>query len=78
MDPEVKAASSAWPPTGDRWLSEIKHDGYRVQAQIDGGRALSQENVMPAVDALAEAHPASLSKLELAAACGLEVSGMPI
>jgi bifunctional non-homologous end joining protein LigD len=26
------------PPTGDRWLSEIKHDGYRVQAQLEGGR----------------------------------------
>ncbi len=27
------------PPTGERWLSEIKHDGYRVQAHLDGGRA---------------------------------------
>ncbi len=27
------------PPTGERWLSEIKHDGYRVQAQLEGGRA---------------------------------------
>ncbi len=27
------------PPTGGRWLSEIKHDGYRVQAQPEGGRA---------------------------------------
>ena len=25
------------PPSGDRWLSEIKHDGYRVQAQLQGG-----------------------------------------
>jgi bifunctional non-homologous end joining protein LigD len=25
------------PPTGDRWLSEIKH-GYRVQAHLDAGR----------------------------------------
>ena len=30
------------------------------------------------LDAVAEAYLASLSKLELAAACGLEVSGMPI
>jgi bifunctional non-homologous end joining protein LigD len=27
------------PPTGDRWISEIKHDGYRVQAHLDVGRA---------------------------------------
>ena len=27
------------PPRGDRWISEIKHDGYRVQAQLEGGRA---------------------------------------
>jgi bifunctional non-homologous end joining protein LigD len=26
------------PPTGDRWLSEIKHDGYRVQAHLEAGR----------------------------------------
>ena len=24
-------------PSGDGWLYEIKHDGYRVQARIDGG-----------------------------------------
>ncbi|TXM95176.1 DNA ligase D [Methylobacterium sp. WL30] len=24
-------------PTGDGWLYEIKHDGYRMQARIDGG-----------------------------------------
>jgi bifunctional non-homologous end joining protein LigD len=27
------------PPRGDRWISEIKHDGYRVQAHLEGGRA---------------------------------------
>jgi bifunctional non-homologous end joining protein LigD len=26
------------PPSGDRWVSEIKHDGYRVQAQLEAGR----------------------------------------
>ena len=26
------------PPTGDRWLHEIKFDGYRLQAQIEDGK----------------------------------------
>jgi bifunctional non-homologous end joining protein LigD len=32
------AVSAAEPPDGPEWLHEIKHDGYRVQARIDGGR----------------------------------------
>jgi bifunctional non-homologous end joining protein LigD len=27
------------PPTGAKWIHEIKHDGYRIQARIDGGTA---------------------------------------
>jgi|EndMetStandDraft_3_1072993.scaffolds.fasta_scaffold235314_2 ATP-dependent DNA ligase len=26
------------PPTGDTWLHEIKHGGFRVVARKDGGR----------------------------------------
>ena len=26
-------------PTGDGWLHEIKYDGYRMHARIDGGKA---------------------------------------
>jgi bifunctional non-homologous end joining protein LigD len=26
------------PPTGDAWLHEIKHDGFRVIARKDGDR----------------------------------------
>jgi bifunctional non-homologous end joining protein LigD len=26
------------PPSGERWLHEIKHDGYRVIARKDGPR----------------------------------------
>ena len=26
------------PPTGPKWVHEIKHDGYRLQARIDGGK----------------------------------------
>jgi len=29
------------PPTGDRWLHEIKHDGYRTQLQLNGGERLA-------------------------------------
>ena len=27
-------------PTGDGWLHEIKYDGYRMHAQIDGEKAV--------------------------------------
>lgn len=26
------------PPSGPGWLHEIKHDGYRIEARLDGGR----------------------------------------
>jgi bifunctional non-homologous end joining protein LigD len=32
------AALAKSPPGGDRWLHEIKFDGYRLQARITGGR----------------------------------------
>ncbi len=32
------AAASARPPNGGDWVHEIKHDGYRMQARIDGGK----------------------------------------
>src|SRR5260370_40672862 len=27
------------PPEGERWVHEIKYDGYRMHARIEGGRA---------------------------------------
>jgi bifunctional non-homologous end joining protein LigD len=27
------------PPRGPKWIHEIKHDGYRIQARIDGAKA---------------------------------------
>ncbi|MFO1208628.1 MAG: DNA ligase D [Amaricoccus sp.] len=33
------ATLRAKPPRGDAWLHEIKFDGYRLQAQVRGGRA---------------------------------------
>ncbi|HSU99603.1 MAG TPA: non-homologous end-joining DNA ligase, partial [Roseiarcus sp.] len=32
------ATLAKFPPTGDRWLHEIKFDGYRLQAHIEGGK----------------------------------------
>jgi bifunctional non-homologous end joining protein LigD len=26
------------PPSGPKWVHEIKHDGYRIQARLDGGK----------------------------------------
>ncbi len=35
LEPSL-AKLSARPPSGPKWLHEIKHDGYRMQARIDG------------------------------------------
>ena len=32
------ASLAAAPPSGERWLHEIKFDGYRLQARIDAGK----------------------------------------
>ena len=32
------AASCERPPSGPKWVHEIKHDGYRIQARLDGGK----------------------------------------
>ena len=38
--PSWSPALPCWrerPPAGEGWIHEIKHDGYRIQARIDGG-----------------------------------------
>lgn len=35
--PPALATRVAKPPTGKDWLHEVKFDGYRIQARIDGG-----------------------------------------
>ncbi len=35
--PPMLATLAASPPSGERWLHEIKFDGYRLQARIEGG-----------------------------------------
>ena len=37
LEPSL-AAPCEKPPSGDKWIHEIKHDGYRIQARIDGGK----------------------------------------
>jgi bifunctional non-homologous end joining protein LigD len=32
------AAPCDRPPSGPKWVHEIKHDGYRIQARLDGGK----------------------------------------
>ena len=41
------AAAGDRPPSGPKWVHEIKHDGYRIQARIDGGkvRLLTRKNL---------------------------------
>jgi bifunctional non-homologous end joining protein LigD len=38
IDPQLATLREA-PPAGDGWLHELKWDGYRLLARIDGGRA---------------------------------------
>ena len=37
LEPSLASACER-PPSGPKWLHEIKHDGYRIQARIDGGK----------------------------------------
>jgi bifunctional non-homologous end joining protein LigD len=37
LEPSL-AAPCDKPPTGSNWIHEIKHDGYRIQARIDGNK----------------------------------------
>src|SRR5262249_47376934 len=36
VEPSLTAPCET-PPSGPKWIHEIKHDGYRMQARIDGG-----------------------------------------
>lgn len=36
--PPMLAETALSPPAGDRWLHEVKLDGYRLQARLDDGR----------------------------------------
>jgi bifunctional non-homologous end joining protein LigD len=37
LEPSL-AAFTERPPSGPRWVHEIKYDGYRTQARVDGGK----------------------------------------
>ena len=52
------------PPTGDRWLHEIKFDGYRLQAQIEDGKVtLWTRGGLDWTHKFGEAVPAALRNL---------------
>ena len=38
LEPSACRRSRDKPPSGPKWVHEIKHDGYRMQARIDGGK----------------------------------------
>jgi bifunctional non-homologous end joining protein LigD len=37
VEPSLALAADV-PPKGSRWVHEIKHNGYRIEARIDGGK----------------------------------------
>jgi bifunctional non-homologous end joining protein LigD len=71
------------PPTGDGWLHEIKHDGYRAQTQLsDGARIFTRRGYdwaarMPTIAAAVSALPAKSVILdgELVA---VDANGQPV
>jgi bifunctional non-homologous end joining protein LigD len=56
-------------PTGERWLHEIKFDGYRLQARIEAGRVkLLTRSGLDWTDRFGKAVPAALRALPLGTA----------
>jgi bifunctional non-homologous end joining protein LigD len=39
--PPLKPTLVREPPTGDGWIHEIKHDGFRTQIAVDRGTVLA-------------------------------------
>jgi bifunctional non-homologous end joining protein LigD len=63
------ASLTARPPTGERWLHEIKFDGYRIQARIENGRvALMTRSGHDWTEKFGERVPAALRALPVATA----------
>src|SRR6202041_1651347 len=71
------------PPSGPKWLHEIKHDGYRMAARIDNGRV--QLLTRTGLDWTAK-YPSAIAALEtlnVKAAyldgelCGVDDAGLP-
>src|SRR5262249_15376812 len=46
VEPSLASACER-PPSGPKWVHEIKHDGYRIQARLDGGmlQLLTRKNL---------------------------------
>lgn len=64
--PPMLATLAPAAPRGARWLHEIKFDGYRLQARIDGGRVtLLTRSGLDWTGRFGEALPAALAALPL-------------
>jgi hypothetical protein len=70
------------PPSGDAWLHEIKHDGFRVIARKDGDGALCRgflvsmsNRVMPERRALRSRDPTAWHRIRTGE---LPVAGVPV
>ncbi|TKW65489.1 MAG: DNA ligase D [Paracoccus denitrificans] len=67
--PPMLASTSSSAPTGDRWLHEIKFDGYRLQARIEGTRvALLTRSGLDWTDKFGKAVPGALADLSIGTA----------
>lgn len=70
LKPEL-ASEAKSPPAGDDWLHELKLDGYRIQAHINGGKVtlysrngLDWTHRMPAIAHALQATPAKSAILD--------------
>ncbi|MDR7124447.1 DNA ligase D [Pseudotabrizicola sp. 4114] len=67
--PPMLATLARAAPTGDRWLHEIKFDGYRLQARIDAGQVkLLTRSGLDWTDRFGQDVPAALRDLPVKAA----------
>lgn len=67
--PPMLATLAPSAPAGDRWLHEIKFDGYRLQARIEAGRVkLLTRRGLDWTDRFGKAVPAALAGLPLGTA----------
>lgn len=67
--PPMLASTSSSAPTGDRWLHEIKFDGYRLQARIEGAQVrLLTRSGLDWTDKFGKAVPGALADLSIGTA----------
>jgi ATP-dependent DNA ligase len=71
-------------PTGDDWLHEVKYDGYRMHARLEGGRAQQLTRTGLDWSHRYRATVQALSKLRVKSAyldgelCAVDAAGVPV